>query len=60
MIPNERDSGEYRKYRKHSGPGKGDKQRPGDIEAYREGWERIFGKKKNEPVNPAPIPNHRP
>lgn len=38
----------YIKQRIHSGPGKGDKRRPGDDDAYREGWERIYGKKKNE------------
>lgn len=37
--------GEYRKIRKQMGPGKGDKRRPGDNETYREGWDRIFGKK---------------
>lgn len=38
-------AGEYRKIRKQTGPGKGDKRRPGNNEAFRDGWERIFGKK---------------
>lgn len=37
--------GEYRKYRKEPSQGKGDRNRISDLEAYREGWERIFGKK---------------
>jgi hypothetical protein len=40
------ESGEYRKQRNQTGVGKGDKRRPGDDKAYAEGWERIFGKKK--------------
>ena len=27
--------------------GKGSNQRPGDTQAYKDGWERIFGKDKN-------------
>jgi hypothetical protein len=46
----------YRKERIHTGPGKGDKDRTKDRDAFREGWERIFGKKgkkKNElPIQP--------
>ncbi len=41
-------AGEYRKYRNRTGPGKGDERRPGDTDAYREGWERIFGKSKTQ------------
>lgn len=46
-------AGEYRKYRKQTGHGKGDKRRPGDDKAYNAGWERIFGKKK-----PCPRPQN--
>lgn len=38
--------GEYRKYRRQTGPGKGDKDRTGDRKAYRDGWDRIFRKRK--------------
>lgn len=40
-------AGEYRKYRKQSGWGKGDKRRPGDDDAFRDGWDRIFGRKSD-------------
>jgi hypothetical protein len=39
-------AGVYRKYRKQTGHGKGDKRRPGDEKAYAEGWDRVFGKKR--------------
>jgi hypothetical protein len=39
------EQGVYEKHRKQTGPGKGDKRRPGNDDAYRQGWERIFGKK---------------
>jgi hypothetical protein len=39
--------GEYRKYKKPPTQGKGDVQRPTNREVYREGWERIFGKRKH-------------
>ena len=39
------DQGEYRGYRNQRGPGKGDRNRIADLDAYRTGWERIFGKK---------------
>ena len=29
--------------------GKGDKQRPTDKKKFDEGWDRIFGKKKEQP-----------
>ena len=29
--------------------GKGDKQRPTDKKKFDEGWDRIFGKKKDQP-----------
>lgn len=38
-------AGEYRKYRKQTGPGKGDKDRTSNRDAYRDGWDRIFGAK---------------
>lgn len=39
------EQGEYRGYRRQTGPGKGDRNRITDLDAYRNGWERIFGKK---------------
>ena len=47
------DQGEYRKYRKQTGQGKGDKRRPTDEEIYRKNFAEINWKKKN--VKPATI-----
>lgn len=38
------DGGSVRYGPRFEGPGKGSKRRPGDDEAYRIGWDRIFGK----------------
>ncbi len=46
--------GEYRKHRIQTGVGKGDKRRPGDDAAYCDGWDRIFGKKKDRALNNKP------
>ncbi len=48
------ENGEYRKTRVQTGPGKGDKRRPGSDKAYAEGWERIFGKKKDRALDQKP------
>jgi hypothetical protein len=37
--------------------GKGSNRRPGDQDAYREGWERIFGDKR--PRGPQPDPENK-
>ena len=51
--------GVYQKYRRQTGPGKGDRDRTGNREAYREGWDRIFGKDKKEKDATA-IPDSKP
>jgi hypothetical protein len=45
------ENGEYRKHRTQTGSGKGDKRRAGSDKAYAEGWERIFGKKKDRALD---------
>jgi hypothetical protein len=39
--------------------GKGDKQRPTDMEEFRKNWQRIFGD-KNAPTRNTPKPTDRP
>lgn len=42
------EEGYYRKIRKPPTQGKGDRNRISNNEAFREGWERIFGNARNK------------
>lgn len=41
-------NGEYRKYRKQTGPGKGDRERIGDRKRFQENYDAIDWKRKSE------------
>jgi hypothetical protein len=40
-MKHESEQGEYRKYRKQTGPGKGDKRRPTDDKTFRDNFDEI-------------------